>query len=281
MKSSIRETENVHGHETISSCLQRARKVLNRVDADVLTSKALNVSHSFLHAYPEHFVTSSSYLKLQHWIDRRQSGEPVAHILGEKEFWSLTLKTPPGVFIPRPETELLVERALTYINENTRVLDLGTGCGAVALAIRSEIDTSVTATDIESTALATCQSNIRTLSLPIKVVQSDWYASLDDAFEVIVSNPPYVERSHPYLSSGDVRFEPCKALVGGDDGLSGLRAIIHTAPKFLNEYGNLIVEHGYNQAEPVRQLFLDAHFVDVTTSTDLGGIPRVTEGMKR
>jgi release factor glutamine methyltransferase len=227
----------------------------------------------------------------QEWeslASRRVNGEPIAYILGKKGFHNIELKVAPGVLIPRPETELLVDIVLfeiTRLNQPTRVLDLGTGSGAVALAIASAaLLASVVATDQSEDALAIAKQNSQLLDLSnqVEFVQGNWYEALEqkNLFDIIVSNPPYIADQDPHLSQGDLRFEPKSALTDYGSGLSCLQAIISEAGKFLKSGGLIAVEHGYDQSESVVQLMQVADLVDIQVHLDLAGHSRVASGRK-
>ncbi|RKP43961.1 peptide chain release factor N(5)-glutamine methyltransferase [Trinickia fusca] len=220
---------------------------------------------------------------------RRVAGEPIAQIVGTREFYGLEFDVTPHVLIPRPETELLVEQALAAIESiaRPRVLDLGTGSGAIAIAIAaSRPDAHVCALDRSPEALATAERNAARLldaqrpGGPLQVMQSDWYAALERTarFDLIVSNPPYIACDDPHLTLGDLRFEPRGALTDEADGLSAIRAIVAAAPAFLVPGGSLWIEHGYDQAAAVRVLLTERGLTDVHSLTDLAGIERATGG---
>ncbi|WMY08572.1 peptide chain release factor N(5)-glutamine methyltransferase [Paraburkholderia phenoliruptrix] len=226
------------------------------------------------------------YLALQ---ARRMAGEPVAQIVGVREFFGLEFEVTPHVLIPRPETELLVETALTAMQDlaRPRVLDLGTGTGAIAVAIASmRPDAQVTAVDRSAEALAVAARNAaRRLDAKrpggaVIFAQSDWYGALDRGlcFDVIVSNPPYIASGDPHLAQGDLRYEPRGALTDEADGLSAIRAIVTGAPARLSSHGILWMEHGYDQAEAVRTLLTAQGFADVRSERDLAGIERISGG---
>ncbi|WP_027800460.1 peptide chain release factor N(5)-glutamine methyltransferase [Paraburkholderia dilworthii] len=226
------------------------------------------------------------YLALQ---ARRVAGEPVAQLVGVREFFGLEFEVTPDVLIPRPETELLVETALTAMENlaRPRVLDLGTGTGAIAVAIASmRPDAQVSALDRSAEALAVAARNAARLVDPkrpggaVTFTQSDWYGSLDAAlrFDVIVSNPPYIASGDPHLSQGDLRYEPRAALTDEADGMSAIRTIAAGAPAHLAAHGVLWVEHGYDQAEAVRELLAARGFADVRSERDLAGIERISGG---
>ncbi|HWS02307.1 MAG TPA: peptide chain release factor N(5)-glutamine methyltransferase [Gammaproteobacteria bacterium] len=254
-----------------------------RLDAELLLAHALGQSRSYLRAWPERLLTDQQVQVLAMLVARRVAGEPIAHILGRREFWSLDLEITPATLIPRPETELLVELALARIPVDAvwEIADLGTGSGAIALAVaRERPRCRVTATDVSMAALAVAQDNAQRLAIGNVVFQQGaWYAGLgQQRFDVIVSNPPYIRADDPHLRQGDVRFDPLSALVSGADGLDDLRVILAGAPDHLRPGAWLLVEHGYDQGEAVRRLFADAGLVDIESVKDLAGHPRVTLG---
>ncbi|MGL5536263.1 MAG: peptide chain release factor N(5)-glutamine methyltransferase, partial [Aeromonas veronii] len=225
---------------------------------------------------------------LQGWLARRLNGEPIAHLVGEREFWSLPLKVSPATLIPRPDTEVLVEQALTRIPQGPcAVLDLGTGTGAIALALKSERpEVDVWAVDRMADAAALARENSAALGLPIEVRDGSWFEPLGEPdrdntprFAVIVSNPPYIDGADPHLEQGDVRFEPRSALVADDAGLADIRHIVAHAPAYLLTDGWLLLEHGWDQGEAVRQLLRDGGYREVATVRDYGDNDRVTLGL--
>ncbi len=209
-------------------------------------------------------------------------GEPIAYILGEREFFGLRLQLNAHTLIPRPETELLVEKALQIITSNAySVLDLGTGSGAVALAIaHHRPHTHVVASDISDAALAVASANAQHLKVQnVNFLQSDWYAEFgEQCFDLIVSNPPYIAADDPHLQLGDLRFEPRSALASGTDGLTAISDIIRQSPRHLNSGGALWLEHGYNQAASVRELLRQTGFTDICSVRDLANIERISGG---
>jgi release factor glutamine methyltransferase len=222
---------------------------------------------------------------VSHWYafeNRRLAGEPVAYILGKKEFFNIELMVSPDVLIPRPETELLVELGLNYLNplRQPKILDLGTGSGAIALAIGHNLPQSkVVAVDISSKSLLVAQKNCALLQLSnrCEFILSDWFNQLDpyvNSFDLIVSNPPYIEPEDLHLKQGDLRFEPSHALTDNQDGLGAYRTIIGKAPKYLKRGGMIALEHGYNQSEPICDLLKQYEFHGITAHQDLAGIPR-------
>jgi release factor glutamine methyltransferase len=222
-------------------------------------------------------------------VSRRIKGEPIAYILGKKGFHNIELQVGPGVLIPRPETELLVEIALAEIaklNKPTKVLDLGTGSGAIALAITSAVPlASVVATDQSTEALVIAKQNVQLLDLSqqVEFVQGSWYEALDsqNQFDVIVSNPPYIAHQDPHLTQGDLRFEPASALTDYASGLSCLEIIILGANQHLKPSGLIAIEHGFDQSEAVVKLMKSAGLIDVQAHLDLAGHYRAASGRKR
>ncbi len=253
-----------------------------RADADALLCHLLDCRRSYLMTWPEHELDAAQQATLAGWLARRLNGEPIAHLIGEREFWSLPLKVSPATLIPRPDTEVLVEKALTRLPGGPcALLDLGTGTGAIALALKSERpDADVWAVDRMPAAAALARTNSAALGLPIEVRDGSWFAPLSDAprFAMIVSNPPYIDGMDPHLHEGDVRFEPRSALVAEEQGLADIRLIVTQAPAHLVPGGWLLLEHGWDQGEAVRQLLLQQGYVQVETVRDYGDNERVTLG---
>ncbi|MCX4030824.1 peptide chain release factor N(5)-glutamine methyltransferase [Aeromonas caviae] len=253
-----------------------------RADADALLCHLLDCRRSYLMTWPEHELDAAQQATLAGWLARRLNGEPIAHLIGEREFWSLPLKVSPATLIPRPDTEVLVEQALARLPGGPcALLDLGTGTGAIALALKSERpDADVWAVDRMPAAAALARTNSAALGLPIEVRDGSWFAPLSDAprFAMIVSNPPYIDGTDPHLHEGDVRFEPRSALVAEEQGLADIRLIVTQAPAHLVPGGWLLLEHGWDQGAAVRQLLLQQGYVQVETVRDYGDNERVTLG---
>ncbi len=265
---------------TIGHWVSYARLRLPRLEADVLSSYALAVPRSHLYAFQERSVAQAVGAQVVDWIDRRVSGEPVAYILGQREFWGLDLEVTPAALIPRADTETLVTATLEKTAPTARVLDLGTGCGAVALAIAKERPLArVLATDIDPKCAALCRRNAARLDIAIEVRVADLFEGVDGAFDVIASNPPYIDPDDDHLSRGDLRFEPQHALIGGPNGgLAVIERLIRAAPDHLLPGGWLCVEHGCAQEQCVYGLFEDAGFETIHCYLDIEQRPRVTVG---
>jgi len=255
------------------------------VDAEVLLSFVAQKNRTWLYTWPERELSEPQNQQLQILIERRLQGEPVAYLTGQREFWSLTLQVSPDTLIPRPDTELLVEVALELLADRSRehlnIVDLGTGTGAIALAIASEQPNwQVVGLDRIPAAVALAQRNQSHLQISnASFLESDWFSAIDkQQFDLIVSNPPYIEPQDPHLEAGDVRFEPRSALVAEDDGLLDIKKIIAQAPEYLVEQGWILFEHGYQHAEAVRNLLSERGFFAVKTRCDLAGHERATLG---
>ncbi len=260
---------------TVAALLRTAPSDEARRDFEVLIAHALGRSRTHLYAHGHETLGTADARRIEQLLERYRAGTPVAYITGRREFWSLTLAVTPAVLIPRPETELLVELALQRLAPNARVLDLGTGSGAIALAIKRERgDCSVTATDASADALAVARRNAAEHGLDVALKLGDWYAAADGAYDLIVSNPPYIRRDDTHLRA--LVGEPTAALVGGMDGLVALRAIVSGAPEHLLSGGYLLVEHGHDQGSDVRRLFERDGFAGVESHRDFAGHERVT-----
>ena len=266
----------------------------SKIDALVLLQHATGKSRTQILAFDDTEIDEKVRLKLTALLDRRLKGEPIAYILGEKEFWSLPLNVSKGTLIPRPDTESLVEKALQIalekLEENPphfRILDLGTGTGAIALALASElapicqkrhIPLEIIGVDLMPDVVALAQSNAERNKLNVEFLQSCWFDNITGKFDLIVSNPPYIDVQDEHLHQGDVRFEPLSALVANGEGYADLRHIIELASSYLNSNGVLLLEHGWQQGEKVRSIFLENYWEMVETVRDYGDNERVTLG---
>lgn len=268
----------IHAGTTIDALL--SRPPLERLEARVLLMHALGLSRSQLITQSHRCLTQSEAQYLTHLFGRRLAGEPIAYLVGEREFYGLPFSVTPDVLIPRPDTELLVELALDILPSDGSVLDLGTGSGAIAIALaHCRKDARVTAVDASSAALAVARRNAEQHEVHIRLLQSDWYSALCEAkFDLIVANPPYIAALDMHLTQGDLRFEPIDALTDHADGLSALRAIAGGASHHLAPGGWLLMEHGYDQAASVRALLAEHGFTAVQSWRDLADIERVTGG---
>ena len=256
---------------------------LPRLERTLLLAHVLNTTRESVLAHPETTLSEEIAAEFSRLLGRRLAGEPIAYLVGSREFYGLNLRITPDVLIPRPDTELLVEAALRRLAEAApgRVLDLGTGSGAVAIAIaRYRPQMQIEALDVADAAVALAAANARMLSVPnVRFHRSNWYSACAERFyDVIVSNPPYISAADPHLSEGDLRFEPRIALTPGVDGLAAIRSIVAGAASRLAPGGWLLFEHGYDQAERCRDLMAEAGFVEIATLRDLAGIERVCEG---
>ena len=254
-----------------------------RLDAEVLLAAVLNRPRSYLHAWPERTLEPEQAACFAAWLERRLNGEPVAYLLGRREFWSLELEVTPDTLIPRPETELLVELALERApaDQPVTIVDLGTGSGAIALALATERPQArIVATDQSLAALTVARRNAQRLNLvKVDFRQGDWCIPLTgDRFDLIVANPPYVAVTDPRWRRSELRFEPSDALIAGPDGLDALRTIITQAPDHLKPGGWLVLEHGYDQGEAVSALLRARGFGEVTDHQDAAGLSRSSSG---
>jgi len=253
-----------------------------RLDIELLLSFILECDRVYLRAWPEKSVSEAHLQRFLLLYLRRKQGEPIAHILGERAFWNLDLHVTPDTLIPRPDTEILIEHALSLdLPSSSKVLDLGTGTGAIALSLASERPNwQVLATDRFPDVLALAKKNAQLNDLDqVEFLCSAWFEKITETdFNLIVSNPPYIDASDPHLSVGDVRFEPVSALVAGNKGLSDIEEIIEGSKGYLISGGWLVLEHGYQQAEAVRLLFSESGYLHINTVQDYGGQDRVSYG---
>ena len=254
-----------------------------QLDASVLLCHVLEKPRSYLFTWPERTIEQAQLDAFQAFVERRVLGEPVAYIIGTREFWSLPLKVSPSTLIPRPDTERLVELALDKAALiDGPLLDLGTGTGAIALALASEMPSRrVIGLDLQPEAVALANANREGLRIEnSEFHQSNWFSHLESGIEfaVIVSNPPYIDAEDPHLSQGDVRFEPNSALIAAENGLADIRSITKQSRDFLLDCGWLLFEHGYEQGAAVRDILSAFDFDNVITETDYSGLERVTLG---
>jgi release factor glutamine methyltransferase len=264
---------------TISELLRRVDGDEARRDVEVMVGAALGVERAHLYAYARDAVGHAALARIEQMLADYSAGMPVAYITGQREFWNLVLDVSPDVLIPRPETELLVELALERLPSDAHMLELGTGSGAIALAIaRQRRDLWVTATDVSAGALAVAERNAAKHGLVIAWATGDWYAATSGSYDLVVSNPPYVRDDDPHLNA--LVSEPRIALAAGPDGLDALRIVVGGAPAHLVPGGWLLVEHGFDQGDAVRRLFDEAGFRSIKTIRDLAGHERVTLGQQ-
>lgn len=251
------------------------------IDCQFLLCHSLECATSYLHTWPEKELTNEQQQQFEQLIAQRKKGQPVAHLIGQRGFWSLDLKVTADTLIPRPDTELLVSLALEKLTSQMTIVDLGTGTGAIALSLASEEPSCmVFASDASSAALAVAKGNASHHQLNnVRFWQGSWLCAISDhCLDMIVSNPPYIEANDEHLSQGDVRFEPIAALASGADGLDDIREIIVQAKDCLKPEGWLLIEHGYHQAKQVQELFFSAGFVTISSHKDYGDNDRVTIG---
>ncbi|SKB94570.1 peptide chain release factor N(5)-glutamine methyltransferase [Luteibacter sp. 22Crub2.1] len=264
----------------VRTILRQAAEALgDRLEAELLLAHVLGVNRAWFFAHADDELGTDATAAFGGLVRRRAEGEPVAYITGTRDFWSMTLEVGPATLIPRPETELLVELVLERLPAGGRVLDLGTGSGAIALAVAKERpDASVTAVDFSEPALVVARRNAERHGLQrVRFAASNWYSAVvDERFDVIVSNPPYIESSDAHLGQGDLRFEPSSALASGEDGLDDIRRIASGASAHLVDGGWLLMEHGWNQGDAARAVLEREGLADVFTAQDLEARDRVS-----
>lgn len=268
---------HVRATERLSPCSSSAH-----LDAEVLFCAAFNCDSAYLLAHPEQQADLNHVSHFQDLLSRREQGEPIAYILEHKEFWSLPLKTTPATLIPRPETEHLVEQALTRLplDQQTLVFDLGTGSGAVAVAIASERRKArIIAVDVSPMALVIAEENAKNLGLDnVKFHLGSWYTPLQGLHaDLIVANPPYIRDDDPHLNRGDIVHEPPLALKGGKDGMDAIEKIAAGGKRHLKPKGHLFLEHGFDQASAVQACLKDNGYMGISTSQDYSGLDRITQ----
>lgn len=271
--------------DALADASQRLQAVSDsaRLDAEVLLCHLLQKNRAYLLTWPEQLLNDSQLLTFNRYLQRRLQGEPVAHIIGEREFWSLTLKVSKHTLIPRPDTELLVEQILANYPPTPAIdlADLGTGSGAIALAIASERpEWHIVATDASAQALEIARENAIALKIDnVEFLLGNWCQPLSHRrFDVIVSNPPYIPENDPHLSQGDVQFEPSSALTAGTDGLDDIRIIAEQARHQLKPGGQLMIEHGYDQKQSVLDIFTKTGYQNIIQHHDIANNPRTTSG---
>lgn len=261
------------------------QSALPKNEARLLLQHVTGLTRAQLITHDKNLLLENQLVELNHLAQRRLLGEPLAYIVGEREFYGRTFAVSPAVLIPRPETEHLLEAALQRLPENGTLWDLGTGSGILAISAKLERpDLKVFASDISAEALAVAQQNARTLSADVAFAQGSWFQAAahfslpENGINVIVANPPYIERDDVHLQQGDLRFEPQSALTDFADGLSHIREITAQSVDFLQQNGWLMFEHGYNQGQAVRDILAQSGFANITTLPDLAGLDRVSLG---
>lgn len=279
---------------SITQCLQMSSELdaisdSARLDIELILCHILQKNRTWIFTWPDKTLTPDQQKIFDDFFQRRKNGEPVAHIIGQREFWSLTLSVNNSTLIPRPDTELLVETALELFASDSpaqqrNCLDLGTGTGAIVLALASEKPNwHLLGVDQSSTAVELAEKNRVAFGFGhVEILQSDWFSKIAaQEFDVIVSNPPYIDPQDPHLSQGDVRFEPHSALVADNHGLADIEWIVRESWDYLRSDGWLLLEHGYDQGDAVRTLLSRRGFVAVGTRRDFGGNERVSLGKKK
>lgn len=278
--------------QTLADVLHTATTLLSRncetarLDAELLLEHVTGLPRATFRASPERHLPAQAAWSFQQLVKRRLKGEPIAYIRGQQEFWSLLLEVTPATLIPRPETELVVERALAHIEPTAaaRIADLGTGSGAIAIAIASERPAArIVASDVSKEALEVAIRNTARLQIPnVQLAQGSWFTALQGSlhgpFDAIVANPPYIALDDPDLAPGVRQHEPTQALISGRTGLEAISHLVANSPQYLAPGGWLILEHGWKQAGAVRELLVRGGFRRVGSHADLAGHERVTEG---
>ncbi len=273
----------------VGEALKHAALRIDRLDAQYLLARLTGQTRAWLIAHAERALAERDAQLFEQQVAARADGVPVAQIIGSREFYGREFAVNTHVLIPRPETEILVEQALAAISGNKwlesvvnpRVLDLGTGSGAIAVTLALEIPRlTVTAVDMSNEALVVARQNAVALGAEVRFIESDWYAAVEgEKFDVIVANPPYIAENDRHLQVGDLRFEPQMALTDNSiDGLASIRSIVAGAGLHLNDGGWLMFEHGHDQAAQCRELLEQSHFADIQSISDLAGILRVASG---
>jgi release factor glutamine methyltransferase len=270
---------------TVKAALAAAREKLPASEARLLLGHVLDRPAAWLVAHDDALLEEADLLRFASLVARRKGGEPVAYLVGYREFYGREFAVLPAVLIPRPETEMLVDLALAQkvgVGTTARILDLGTGSGCIAVTLALEIrQAEVTAVDASAAALSVARENAERLGATLRLQQSNWFDQLaGETFDLIVANPPYIATTDPHLAAGDLRHEPEPALASGADGLDAIRQIVAGAPRHLRPRGRLWLEHGYDQAAAVHELLAAAGFDDIQQHRDVAGIVRVSGGRR-
>ena len=273
----------------ISKTLAKATELLTEtsesapLDAEVLLCHVLNKPRTHLRTWPEKQLSAQQSKQFNLLLQQRQQGNPIAYITGQREFWSRDFEVNADVLIPRPDTELLIELSLNQLADkaDTRIIDLGTGSGAIAITLAAELaDIDVTATDLNLKALAIAKRNAAKHQINhIQFIHSNWFEQIPvSTFDLIISNPPYIDCNDPHLSQGDVRFEPDSALIAADQGLKDIKTLCERARHYLKPDATLLIEHGFDQKNAAQAIFNSFDYTNIKTHSDLSGNPRVTSG---
>jgi release factor glutamine methyltransferase len=249
-----------------------------RLDAQLLLAHVLDKQTVYLMTWPEKVLTREQKSQFEALVEQRVNGKPVAHLTGIRGFWSFDLKVNDSTLIPRPDTEILVETALQFCKSDSRILDLGTGSGAIILALASEFNSAeCIGVDFSYNAVKLAQENLYDLRFKnVTILQSNWFENVQGLFDIIVSNPPYIDENDHHLDQGDVRFEPISALVSGKKGLADIELIIAQAKDHLKQGAPLLIEHGFDQGVGVQSLFKQYNYHSISTVKDYGQNDRVT-----
>ncbi|HLV49067.1 MAG TPA: peptide chain release factor N(5)-glutamine methyltransferase [Aliidiomarina sp.] len=251
-----------------------------KLDAQLLLCEVLNVERTYLYTWPEKTLNEAQLSQYRSLLQQRAQGKPIAHLLGYRDFWTFRLAVDNSTLIPRPETEIIVELCLSLpMPEQVKVLELGTGTGAIALALASEQPQwCIDAVDLQQQAVQLAKRNRDALKLSqVNIFQSNWFSAVSsNQYQLIVSNPPYIDEQDPHLNQGDLRFEPRSALIADDQGLADIKFIMQHAKEFLQPGGWLVFEHGFTQAEDIRKYFLENGYDEIATRQDYAGLDRVT-----
>ncbi len=276
---------------TIAQCIKFTEDIASvsdtaRLDVELLLTHLLQKNRTYLFTWPDHLLTPEQTKQFYELLLRRKNGEPIAHITGQREFWSLSFDVNSSTLIPRPDTELLVQTLMELFSDDhlghfRRCLDLGTGTGAIALALANEKKFwKIVGVDQSQAAIELAEKNRHKFQLQnVELKISNWFSAIGhERFDVIVSNPPYIDPQDPHLMQGDLRFEPLSALVADEKGLADIKHIIHQAKDYLVSAGWLLLEHGYDQAEAVQHLLFENGYANIQTRKDYGGNDRVTFG---